>query len=87
MLNPHRDYLSRQVYWHPDVAGANDEAVRMMKRLFLYYIENPGCMGRKARNRIEAHGLWRTACDYVSGMTDRFAILEHRRLFEPAERT
>jgi dGTPase len=32
-------------------------------------------------------GRARAVSDYIAGMTDRFAILEHRRLFEPAERT
>jgi dGTPase len=32
-------------------------------------------------------GRARAVADYIAGMTDRFAILEHRRLFEPAERT
>jgi dGTPase len=29
----------------------------------------------------------RAVADYIAGMTDRYAILEHRRLFEPGERT
>jgi dGTPase len=32
-------------------------------------------------------GRARAVADYIAGMTDRFAILEHRRLFDPAERT
>jgi len=32
-------------------------------------------------------GRARAVADYVAGMTDRYAILEHRRLFDPAERT
>jgi dGTPase len=34
-----------------------------------------------------AAGRARAVADYIAGMTDRYAILEHRRLFEPAERT
>jgi len=33
------------------------------------------------------NGRARIVADYVAGMTDRYAILEHRRLFDPAERT
>ena len=32
-------------------------------------------------------GRARTVADYIAGMTDRYAILEHQRLFDPAERT
>jgi dGTPase len=51
----------------------------MMRRLFLHYIEHPETMGRKARARLDAQGLWRTACDYVAGMTDRYALEEYQR--------
>lgn len=79
MLESFRTFLFQNVYWHPRVRSANEEAVRMMRRLFLYYIEHPETMGRKARARLEEDGLWRTACDYVSGMTDRYAIEEYMR--------
>ena len=48
----------------------------MMRRLFFYYVEHPEVMGGKARARLERYGLWRTVCDYVSGMTDRYALTE-----------
>ncbi len=76
MIGPHRDFLFEHLYWHPAVKQANLEAVRLMKRLFLHYVAKPETMGRKAQARIPAHGLWRTACDYVAGMTDRYALEE-----------
>lgn len=79
LLQPHRDFLFRHVYWHPDVEAANRAAVDLMKRLFLFYVEHPDRMGRKARARMEREGLWRTACDYISGMTDRYALEEVRK--------
>jgi dGTPase len=36
--------------------------------------------------RIEKDGLHRVVCDYISGMTDRFALDEHRKLFDPLVR-
>lgn len=72
-------FLFRNVYWHPAVAEANAESVRMMRRLFLYYVEHPDGMGRKARARVPREGVWRTACDYISGMTDRYAMEEYHR--------
>ncbi|HIE10892.1 MAG TPA: deoxyguanosinetriphosphate triphosphohydrolase [Kiritimatiellae bacterium] len=79
MLEPYRAFLFQRVYWHPDVAAANDEAVEMMRRLFLYYVRHPEHLGRKARARIPRFGLWRTVCDYISGMTDRYALEEFQR--------
>ncbi|MDH7502182.1 MAG: hypothetical protein QHJ82_05630 [Verrucomicrobiota bacterium] len=40
-------------------------------------------MGEQARKRIKTCGLPRAVCDYVAGMTDRYAILEHHRLVKP----
>jgi dGTPase len=79
ILDPFRSFLYRDMYWHTAVARANDDAVLMMRRLFLYYVEHPDTMGSKARARIGSEGLWRTACDYVSGMTDRYAIEEYQK--------
>jgi dGTPase len=36
--------------------------------------------------RIEVEGLHLVVCDYIAGMTDRFALDEHRKLFDPLER-
>jgi len=78
-LVPLRKFLFEYVYWHPDVHKANEDAVEMMRKLFLYYVEHPEVMGRKARARIATDGVWRTACDYVSGMTDRYALEEFEK--------
>ena len=46
---------------------------------------------QQAARRFEAAdgeaGRARAVADYIAGMTDRYAILEHRRLFDPSERT
>lgn len=78
-LKPFREFLFNSLYWHPSVDDANRAAVNMMTRLFFHYIEHPERLGQKARGRIERDGLWRAACDYVSGMTDRFAIKEYMK--------
>ena len=72
-----RKFLFDNLYFHAGVADANHEAVRLMRKLFLYYVENPSSMGGKARARIPADGVWRAACDYVAGMTDRYALDEY----------
>lgn len=74
-----RAFLFENMYWHPAVSEANQEAVRLMRRLFLHYVEYPEVMGTKARGRMEADGLWRAACDYISGMTDRYAMQEYEK--------
>ncbi len=44
-------------------------------------------IARKGEQQHGASGRARAVADYVAGMTDRYAILEHRRLFDPSERT
>jgi dGTPase len=55
-------------------------------RLFETYLRYPNLLPPKYGSRIERHGLERTVCDYIAGMTDRFALDEYKRLFEPYER-
>jgi len=72
-------FMFKNMYFHHGVADATQESVGMMRKLFLHYIGHPETMGRKARARFEQEGLWRTACDYVAGCTDRYAIEEFKR--------
>ncbi len=76
MQTEFHDFLFAQMYFHPAVAGGNQHSVRLMRKLFLQYVDHPDSMGRKAQARIPSEGLHRTACDYVSGMTDRYAYEE-----------
>lgn len=74
-----REFLYENMYFSPSVMESNTESVEMMRQLFHHYIAQPETMGRKAQARIEAEGLWRTVCDYVSGFTDRYALEEFNR--------
>ena len=69
-----RSFLFRNLYFHPSVIQANKESARMMSSLFQFYIEHPEHVGSIAQGRLETDGVWRAACDYVSGMTDRYAL-------------
>jgi dGTPase len=79
ILNDFSVFMFENLYFHHGVADATQQSVAMMRKLFLHYIEHPETMGKKARSRIEQEGLWRTACDYVAGCTDRYAIEEYQR--------
>ncbi len=76
-----RDYLYQNLYYNPVVHQPNVRAVRMLEQLFNYFIEHPKEIGTLSRNRIRKDGRHRAVCDYLAGMTDRYAILEHQRLF------
>ena len=81
-----RKYLFKNLYHHPEVAGANRKAARMISELFHTLSANPARLGRKARSRIRKDGLERSICDYISGMTDRYLALQHRELVDSKTR-
>lgn len=76
-----RKFLYGELYYHERVAGVNQRACELLERVFLAYIEDPSRLGRTTAKRLEADGLHRTVCDFVSGMTDRYLIKEHEALF------
>ena len=76
-----RRFLFQNVYYHPQVAGANHRACQRLADVFEAYLRTPERLGQAAAARIEAEGLHRTVCDYASGMTDRYLLEEHARLF------
>ena len=76
-----RDYLYKNLYYNPVVYEPNQRAVRMMEQLFLYYLEHPDEVGAQSRKRIKKIGLHRAVCDYIAGMTDRYVLQEHNRVF------
>jgi len=53
----------------------------LLRDLFNFYLKHPKEIGGQARRQIRRNGLHRAVCDYIAGMTDRYAIQEHRRLF------
>ena len=75
-----RAYLYHNLYYNPEVYDPNRRAVSMLEALFEYYVKSPGQMGDLARKRIRKDGVHRAVCDYLAGMTDRYAISEHERL-------
>ncbi len=87
-------FLREHVYRHYKVLRMTSKARQVIKALFEAFMDDVNLMPPEhrdlARSAEEARGVGgraRAVADYVAGMTDRYAILEHRRLFHPAERT
>jgi dGTPase len=76
-----RRFLYENLYYHPRVASANQRAAHMLKDVFEAYVAKPSLLGLASAQRIETEGLHRTVCDYLAGMTDRYLLGEHDRLF------
>jgi dGTPase len=78
-----RRFLYKNLYYHPRVDGANQRACEMLRDVFQAYLKQPKLLGETTSRRVKADGLHRTVCDYISGMTDRYLLDEHARLFTP----
>jgi dGTPase len=81
-----REYLYSNLYFNPVVHDPNVRAVKMLEDLFHVYLERPAELGEQARKRIRKDGLHRVVCDYIAGMTDRYALEEHGRLVRVSSR-
>ncbi|HEX8296928.1 MAG TPA: deoxyguanosinetriphosphate triphosphohydrolase [Chthoniobacteraceae bacterium] len=80
-----RKFLYKNLYYHPRVAGANERACHLLRNVFQAYLKKPKLLGEATARRIKQDGVARTVCDYLSGMTDRYLLEEHERLFSTEE--
>jgi dGTPase len=82
-------FLFTRVYRFWRVQRMQSKAERVIRELFRAFLDNPGLLPPQYQAMIEAEGGRRSegvVADYVSGMTDRFAIGEYKKLFDPFER-
>ena len=87
-------FLREHVYRHYKVLRMTSKARRVVQQLFEAFASDISLMPTEHREHAVqaettygAGGRARAVADYIAGMTDRYAILEHRRLFDPAEST
>jgi dGTPase len=81
-----KSFLLQNMYRHYRVVRMGEKAARILRDLFLAYVSEPRILPPHYQEQIERDGLHRVVCDYIAGMTDRFAVDEHRKLFDPSER-
>ena len=64
-----------------------EKAARTVRDLFEAYLKNPKILPEEFYDRLSTDvNTRRHICDYIAGMTDRFALQEHKKLFDPEER-
>ncbi|MEK6765989.1 MAG: deoxyguanosinetriphosphate triphosphohydrolase [Planctomycetota bacterium] len=81
-----QEFLQQNAYNHYRVVRMADKAKRFVEELFKTFVENPMQLPPEYQKWIEAAGLYQGVCDYIAGMTDRFAQDEYLKLFYPYER-
>ncbi|GAC1301607.1 MAG: deoxyguanosinetriphosphate triphosphohydrolase [Steroidobacteraceae bacterium] len=89
-----KSFLRERVYRHYRVRRMTAKAAKVVRALFEAFLADPSLMPvehQATATRLASvggmGGRARAVADYIAGMTDRYAILEHRRLFDPGERT
>jgi dGTPase len=81
-----KHFLMENLYRHYKVERMRVKAERYLTQLFETYMKHSTLLPRKYIKKMELLGRERVICDYIAGMTDRFALDEFKRLFEPYER-
>lgn len=78
-----KDFLYANLYRHYRVVRMAVKAERIIKDLFHACTQEPAVLPRHVQALINGRSLERTVCDYIAGMTDRYAIEEYQKLFDP----
>jgi dGTPase len=81
-----KDFLFNNLYQHWRVMRMDRKARRFIAELFEAYVNSPVILPQSVQEIAQQRGLYRTVCDYIAGMTDRFALQEYNKLFNPMER-
>lgn len=80
-----RQFLFHRMYRAPEVIETRRKVTEIVRELFPLFMQQPELLPKQWRKDVEEiagdeTALARIVCDYISGMTDRFAIVEHARL-------
>lgn len=81
-----REFLINNLYKNFRVMRMSDKARRFIMELFNVYLEKPEQLPPSDQAKLKKCELHRVICDYIAGMTDRYALDEYKKLFDPYER-
>ena len=87
-----KQFLRKHLYQHYRVCRMSAKAERIVRSLFEIFIDDPRLLPPEAAQRVDQleavnkkAGRARAIADYIAGMTDRYAIREYGRIFDPAQ--
>ena len=78
-----RDFMFQRVYRNPVVKGEEHKAVDIIGMLYDYYMKHPEEIPADFQPQLDFDGIERTVCDYIAGMTDKFAVYKFSQVFLP----
>ncbi len=86
LRKPLRQFLMQKLYRHYRVMRMSIKAKRFIRELFCEYLKRPEQMPAEIQHKIPREGVRQVVCDYIAGMTDRYALDEYKKLFNPYEK-
>jgi dGTPase len=86
LRKPLRGFLMDKLYSNYRVVRMANKAKRFIGELFKIYVEKPQQLPPHIHIRIKKEFVQRVVCDYIAGMTDRYALDEYKKLFDPYEK-
>jgi len=81
--NELKDFLRNKLYRHYKVTRMSLKSKNVINELFKVYTEYPETLPERYQRKMESDGIDITVTDFIAGMTDRYAIEEHRKLTDP----
>ncbi len=78
-----RAFMFERVYRNPVAKGEESKARDMLQRLYTYYYDHPEALPEDFHPQLSFEGMGRTVCDYIAGMTDKYAVDKYTELFVP----
>ena len=79
-----RTFMFEKVYRNPVAKGEESKARDILKSLYEHYMRHPEQLPENFRPQLDFDGIERVVCDYIAGMTDKFAIYKYEEIFIPS---
>jgi dGTPase len=74
-----KDFLYENLYFSPSLADEKDDAGRVVRELFSFWMENPKSLPQNYQEKAKEESLPRVVCDYIAGMTDHFIFEQYEK--------
>lgn len=82
-MNDLREFMFERVYRNPVAKGEESKARHIICSLYEYYVKNPQKLPDSYAAQLDFDGIPRAVCDYIAGMTDKYAIFKYSEIFVP----
>ncbi len=78
-----RDFMFENVYLNPVAKSEESKACSMLESMYHYFVKNPDKIPEEYRKYLGEYSIPRVVCDYIAGMTDRYAVSVYENIFVP----